>query len=286
MSKRKNAGKRPKQREAIIVEADCTDEVLRNTLAEKVPGWSELRPKQQSELMQRMRSFQAAVQPSPRMSLTDVNGARSIGVPDDENVTLHALRAADTFATRSSELVDDRIKDLASFARPGSKHGLSPGSDELNASLAFVAGGQPKDPVQSTLLVQMDATHNAAMRALDRGARAEFIQQAQMWGNLSVKLLNAFTRQAEVLAKLQRGGEQVVKHIHIDNRGGQALVTEQVVTGGGVKSKVGEQPHEQCTHGPALLGTDPLGNVVPMPSLEGQEAVQTARRRVTRSAEG
>lgn len=285
MSKTKSTGKKPRRQEAIIVEADCTDEVMRKTLADHLPGWTNLRPEEQTELVKRMRSFQTGLR-APIMELTEQDGVRAIGVPDGQNVTLHSLRAADAFATRSRELIDDRTKDLASFARPGSKHGLNPGSEQLNASLAFVAGGQPKDPVQSTLLVQMDATHNAAMRALDRGARAEFIQQAQMWGNLSVKLLNAFTRQAEVLAKLQRGGEQVVKHIHIDNRGGQAVVTEQVVTGGGVKSKVGEQPYEQGSPGPALLGTDPLGNVVPMPSLEGQEAVQTARRRVTRSAEG
>lgn len=285
-TKTKPKGKAPREpQRAFVVEQDCSDEVMRKVCAAKVEGWDTLRADEQVEAMRLMRLYQKG-QRSALMEIVQEGEKRFVGFADTANVTLQSLRLVETFGTRSQELVNDRVGDLVSYPRPSSKGGLSPGDEQLNAALAFVAGGKPEDSVQSTLLVQMAATHDAAMRALGAAARAEFVQQVQMWGNLSAKLLNTYTRQAEVLAKLQRGGEQVVKHIHIDNRGGQAVVTEQVVAGGGVKSKVGEQPYEQGSPGPALLGTDPLGNVVPMPSAEGQEAVQTARRRVTRSAEG
>ena len=41
----------------------------------------------------------------------------------------------------------------------------------------------------------------------------------------------------EALAKIQRGGEQVVKHVHIDNRGGQAVVAEKRSTLGAESRK-------------------------------------------------
>jgi hypothetical protein len=68
----------------------------------------------------------------------------------------------------------------------------------------------------------------------------------------------------------------VIRHIHIDNRGGQALVAEQVVTGG-ANAESREQSYEQGALGPALLGEDPLGNIVPMPGREGEEPMPVAR---------
>lgn len=106
-------------------------------------------------------------------------------------------------------------------------------SQQVSADLAFVAGAKPADPIQSTLAVQMTATHDAAMRALAMVGKAGHVDHLQMYGNLANKLLGTFVRQAEAYTKMQRGGEQVVKHVHVDNRGGQAIVADQVVTGGG-----------------------------------------------------
>lgn len=37
----------------------------------------------------------------------------------------------------------------------------------------------------------------------------------------------------EALAKLDQPREQTVRHVHVDNRGGQAVIAETVQTGGG-----------------------------------------------------
>ena len=46
----------------------------------------------------------------------------------------------------------------------------------------------------------------------------------------------------EALDRLVRGGEQVIKHVHVDNRGGQAVIAESVQTGG-QNAKIEKQPH-------------------------------------------
>ena len=86
--------------------------------------------------------------------------------------------------------------------------------------------------------------------------------------------------QMETLARMRRGGEQVVRHIHVDNRGGQAVIAENVNTGGTKNGKTDNQSDTTGAAGigPAMLGTDPFGCGVPIPSGEGQEAMQNARR--------
>ncbi len=129
-------------------------------------------------------------------------------------------------------------------------------------------------------------THDAAIRALTQFGKAEWVPTAQMYGNRSAKLLRASQGQIETLARMRRGGEQVVRHIHVDNRGGQAVIAENVQTGGQANGKIDDQSHETGAAGigPALLGADTLGNGVPIPSREGPEAVQNARRDESRSA--
>lgn len=277
MARKRGASKEVrKPQRAFFVDRDGTDAQMAEWCAEAVEGWETLAEQERAEVISLMRSFARGGR-SARMEIVADGEQRYIRIADEANATLQSLRLTKTFATRSQSFVNDRVSDLTAFARPGVKGGLSAGSDQLNAALAFVAGGQPTDTVQSTLLVQMAATHDAAMRALGASARADYIPQAQMFGNLATKLLNTYTRQAEVLAKLQRGGEQVIKHMYIDNRGGQTVVAEQLVTGGGGNAESREQAHEQGAFSPALLGPDPFGNVVPMPGAEGQEPVQAAR---------
>jgi hypothetical protein len=130
----------------------------------------------------------------------------------------------------------------------------------------------------------MAMTNSAALRALSIADRNLLHpEHAQSLGNLAVKLLRTFTAQAEALAKLQRGGEQIVKHIHLDNRGGQTIVTDSVVTGGS-HEKDGTQSHEQGACGPALLGSDASGYGVPITGNEREEAVSYTRRAQSGSA--
>ncbi|MGB7655217.1 MAG: hypothetical protein WBL74_07030 [Novosphingobium sp.] len=219
----------------------------------------------------------------PALDIVKDGDALGLQTPDKINPTLNAMRMVEALGVQSDHFLNARINELSRYH---GSHGGSLDSQAISDAFALIAGANATDPVQSALLTQMHCTHDAAIRALSHIGKSQYTPQVQVWGNLGVKLLNAYARQAEVLAKLQRGGEQVIKHIHIDNRGGQALLAEQVVTGGmGAKSE--DQAYGQSAHGPALLGSDPFGRVVPMPSREGTEAVPVTRLRPRkRRAEG
>lgn len=208
----------------------------------------------------------------------------SVPVGRDELVNL--LRMHGAFCSPSTDYCNDRIGDLIGHFNASSSVGCT--SRELNGALAFVQGSGACDTVQSTLAVQMVATHDAAMTALRRLGSADMVPQVEAFGKIANKLLQTYARQAEVLAKLQRGGEQVIRHVHIDNRGGQAVVTDTVVTGGTDKNgrTQSHEQHQQGACGPALLGSDPLGYGVSIAGHEGEEAVPAAWGAEPRRAQG
>ena len=139
---------------------------------------------------------------------------------------------------------------------------------------------EPQNQAEVLILLQMYVTHDAAIRALSQLGSAEWVPTAQLFGNLATKLLRTSQGQMETLARMRRGGEQVVRHIHVDNRGGQAVIAERVQTGVKENGKIDEQSHATgaSSIGPALLGTDSFGNGVPVSSREGPEALPHARR--------
>lgn len=270
----KSAPPPAKKQEATIVSGVGTDAEIAQRCADNVQGWAKLSARSKADMVRLMRGYEErATGPAYEIRMAD-DGTSYLRVPDNANVTLSALRTVETFASPSQAYVDNRLCNLANHA---AKTNGEVTTDGLTAAVAFVHGGQAQDTVQSSLLVQMAATHDAALKALGRVNTCETIPQGQLWGNLSAKLLNAFTRQAETLAKLQRGGEQVIKHVHIDNRGGQAVVAEQIVTGGS-NSNVGEQAYGQGACSPALLGENTIRDIVPMPRDKGQEALPHPRR--------
>ena len=96
-----------------------------------------------------------------------------------------------------------------------------------------------------------------------------------------------FTMQAEVLAKLQRGGKQkvIVEHVHV-YQGGQAIVgtvTHPGATGGIFQN--GNQPHAISNDATLALSddatvpcADPQREAVPVPSGDWKETLPDARR--------
>ena len=109
---------------------------------------------------------------------------------------------------------------------------------------------------------------------------SDWMPNIQIYGNLGVKLMRTFQGQMDTLTKMRSGGEQVVRHIYIDNRnGGQTVVADKVTTsGGGQNARNLEQAHA-IGNGPAMLGQDPIGQGVPITGGERQEAMSDARRR-------
>ena len=243
-------------------------------LAATVPGWDVLSKEQKTEMAEIILAQRKDRKPVKVTLTRKPDGGWMIGIAGD--CEAHGLlKLQKTFAAVTMDPVNARANELLKYL--GSVG--ADNADRYNAALSFIESMGPRDQAEALLLVQMYVTHDAAIRALSQLGQSEWVPTTQMFGNLATKLLRTSQGQMETLARMRRGGEQVVRHVHVDNRGGQAVIAENVQTGGQRNGKVGEQPHTTgaASIGPALLGTDPFGSGVPFPCREGQATVQDAR---------
>ena len=268
------AGAQPQPRVMTIPCPDTEDAGEANRiLAKEVPGWDSLSPVERDELAKLIRAYRGA--PAVKVKMTrKPDGGWSIE-PAGKSEMLGLLKLHKAFASNSMDPVNARAQELLRYLG-------SVGADNesrYNAALSFIESMNPQNQAEALLLVQMYVTHDAAIRSLSMMGSAEWVPQAQTYGNLAAKLLRTSHAQMETLARLRRGGEQVVRHVHVDNRGGQAVLAENVHTGGEKNGKIEDQSHGAGAAGigPALLGTHALGNGVSLPGCTGPEAVPYAR---------
>lgn len=182
----------------------------------------------------------------------------------------HALAASD-YVKRTTQLNDLQWSDFViqfGDAVVGTRSGeLDLASDMLTAQALTL------DSVFTDMLSRSNLNLTQFPEAAERYMRLALKAQAQSRATL------------EALAKLHQPREQTVKHVHVDNRGGQAVIAENIQTGG-MKTENAEQSHGptySCTIRPALPGENPSWHAVPVPGVEGKEAVPVARRQRRRA---
>lgn len=199
----------------------------------------------------------------------DADGVMRLA-PQHSDQEGHNALVMETFGTTAAAFVDATVLQLATVTLRDKK----PCLDGLNASLALVGAIAPENELEAALAAQMAATHELSMEMLRRTKVADTRDAMREYGNLATKLSRTFTTQMKALSDWRRGGEQVVRHVHVYD-GGQAVVAE-TITIGGQNAKSLERAHEPCA---ALLGQDAPGNPVPVPGDAREEAVLPARRR-------
>ena len=265
----------------LTVPESGTIEDAKELLAKGVPGWDELNKEQQTELAEIAIERSKKRQPVKVTLTRKPDGGMTIEMAG-KSEALGLLKLQKTFAAITMEPVNARAVELLKYL--GSVG--ADNADRYNAALSFIESMEPQNQAEVLLLVQMYLTHDAAIRALSQLGSAEWVPTAQMFGNLATKLLRTSQGQMETLGRRRRGGEQVVKHIHVDNRGGQAVIAETVTNGGSENGKTADQCHatEHSGIGPALPGPNPLGQGVPIPGREREAAMQDARRDYSRRA--
>jgi hypothetical protein len=136
---------------------------------------------------------------------------------------------------------------------------------------------------QRAMLVGQSVALNAMFTEMARRAAAnmgEYPQAMELYMRLSLKAQAQSRATIEALDRLTNGREQTVRHVHVDNRGGQAVIADNVNTGGKDNGRIDDQSHATgaAGGGSALLGSHPFGNGVPVPSRERPETVPDARR--------
>lgn len=161
--------------------------------------------------------------------------------------------------------------------------------EALDDEMAAVKKGDLS--AQRAMLASQAYALNSIFTELARRAACnmgEYLCATESYMRLALKAQAQSRATVEALEKLANGREQTVKHVHVDNRGGLAVIAENVTAGGQGNGKIDNQSHGAATFaagvGPALLGADPCGNGVPVPSREGEAAMQDARRHKSGSA--
>jgi hypothetical protein len=126
---------------------------------------------------------------------------------------------------------------------------------------------------QRALLIGQSVALNAIFAELARRAAlnmGEYINASERYMRLALKAQAQSRATVETLDRLARGGEQVIRHVHVDNRGGQAVIAETVNTGGQENGKFDGQPYaiEGCAAslGQPLRSEDAQREAMPLAS--------------------
>ena len=106
-----------------------------------------------------------------------------------------------------------------------------------------------------------------------------YLDAAERFMRLALKAQAQSRASIETLERLARGGEQVVRHIHVDNRGGQAIVAETINTTNAGNSENDKQCRTTGNSGVStpLLSADATGDRVQVPGSVRETSLQDAR---------
>lgn len=195
-------------------------------------------------------------------------GAYAIG-PKHTDEKGHSYELVGSFATTSESFTTAGLLGLAGLSVADGKVD----TDSVNAKLALLGAIDPQNELEAALALQMVATHDLSMDLLRRTKVASTRDAMMDFGNLATKLNRTFTAQLKALADYRRGGEQVVRHVHV-YEGGQAVVAETINVGG-ANAKSRNPSHALS---PALLGHDAQGFGMPVTGDPWAEALPDAQR--------
>lgn len=188
----------------------------------------------------------------------------------------HARHVSATFATTSDDFVGASLLHLAQTTVRGGK----PSVEALNAGLAFIGAVNPVDEFEAALAVQMAATHELSLDMLARTRTANTREAMRDYGNMATKLSRTFTAQIKALSDWRRGGEQVVRHLHV-YEGGQAVVAETVNVGDQGNEKLAFKPHEQGALIPPVSCSNTPRDALPVSGDPRSEPLPLTRRKST-----
>jgi hypothetical protein len=211
-----------------------------------------------------------------RMRQNDDNQVDVLGADHNDHQGW-LTRLEDAFGTRGQAFPVSSLNRLMASCRE--KDGKID-SVKLNGMLAMIEGAKPRNEIEAALAMQMAQTHAAAQLLLVRAMTSDQIPMFDAANNGANKLLRTFALQAETLAKLQRGGEQIVKVVHV-HAGAQAVIGN-VTTG--ANGGTGEGATHENRNQPHAKGLLPANGPKPMPEMRGHDAARapvpiTRRRR-------
>lgn len=207
-------------------------------LAPRIEGWDNMPDATKAEIIDGVTAMDAM----PKRAAVTRKGTM-VTRREGTSGTLYWVRMCKTFASSSEDFIMGQIDTISNYLNKNNSGGAT--DRAMNEILAFVGGCSAENEMQATIAVQMALANDAAMRALSMIGQGVFLENAKSYSEIANKLMRTVATLGETLNKLQRGGTQVIKHVHV-NEGGQAIVADTFnhTPGGG-----SNHPH-QC-HGAA-----------------------------------
>jgi hypothetical protein len=157
-----------------------------------------------------------------------VDGALTLEVHEDRKGKRDDFAAFGSDSNAFQAYAFTQLLNLLKVGQPESDDMTS----DVNKMLAMLSAIAPQNEMEAMLAAQMVATHHLAMRQLAKHAYSDALLLHETHANLGIKLMRTFSAQVDTLARLRRGGEQVVRHVHV-NSGGQAVVAGTINHGTG-----------------------------------------------------
>ena len=170
--------------------------------------------------------------------------------------------------------------------------GELPIAETYGAMLDHVkASGKGDHTEQRAMLIAQSHALNAVFVELARRSAinmGQSLEATERYMRLAFKAQAQSRATIETLDRLDNGHEQTVRHVRVDNRGGQAVIAENVNSGGQEIGKICKQSHATGAAGirPALSCPDAVGNGMPIPCCEGKASLPDARRHKSRRTWG
>jgi hypothetical protein len=176
--------------------------------------------------------------------------------------------------SKKSAQAPDRTKSVVIAHEPGksderkrSELGINPAANAMSLTHLFNKGTFGELSMTDTFEVMVEAVTKAEAGDLT-GQRAmlasqaialnsiftefarrsaanmgEYIEASERYMRMALKAQAQSRSAVEALDRLANGHEQTVRHVHVDNRGGQAVIADTVNTGGQENGKIDGQPH-------------------------------------------
>lgn len=170
---------------------------------------------------------ETAVRARPRRAVIELKD-KVLTIGSGETATLDGALLHEALGSASNQVTNHLIQRVADTIH-------SRGDDAADTlaianALALVAAIAPENELEANIAVQMVAANEATMHCFRRMKGAEFMEQMAAYSNMANKAARTFALHMEALHKARRGGEQVVKHVHV-YEGGQAVVADTIHNG-------------------------------------------------------
>lgn len=127
-----------------------------------------------------------------------------------------------------------KIRELNALTTADRKNGNFNADKAIAESDNSMKALNAQGVLQEMLIAQMTSIHALQQMTIALANTTGFMDSKQFYTNSAVKLSNAFTQQASLLAKLQGvGGQKIVVQHMVVRDGGQAIVGHVNTTGRG-----------------------------------------------------